>query len=154
HAVDISENQPVRSFDMQEQLPRGGLATGPLNDLHLVFLHEVAVLHDLIERLHLEGGVEQTVPSRRIESDAVVQIVDAQVSDVSDPVGHLSAEQSPEGEIADVIGAAQADALELHNASVAWRKVASTAPGGACHEVNVVSGCIVRKQSGLHISAP
>src|ERR1700745_534686 len=58
HAIDIGEDQTLRSLDMQKDLPRHRLSTGPLDDLYLIFLHEVAVLHDLIERLDLESGVE------------------------------------------------------------------------------------------------
>src|SRR6516225_1603129 len=139
HAVDVGQDQSIWTFDMHEDLTRCGLAAGSLNDPRLIVLHEVAVLHDLIEPFDLEGGVEQTVPSRWIERNTVVQVVDKQVSNVSDPVGHLGAEQTPEGEIADMIGAAEADALELHNAGIARRKVAAAAARGSDHEIDAVT---------------
>src|SRR5438445_12620860 len=54
HAVHIGEDQAVRALDVQEHLARSSLATGALHNPDLAFLHEIAVLHDLIERLDLE----------------------------------------------------------------------------------------------------
>src|SRR5260370_16719966 len=80
---------------MKEHLFRTRLAAGALHDLDLAFLHEVAVLHDVIERFYLERRVQQAMPLRRIERDAMVQSIDPQISDVADPLADLGAEFFP-----------------------------------------------------------
>src|SRR5438552_12768988 len=133
HAVHVGKNQTVGPLDMQENLIGRGLAAGALHDLDLAFLHEVAVLHDLIERLDLERGIQEAIAFRWMQRDTVVQSVDAQIGDVADPVADLSAERAPEHEIASMIGAAKPDAMKLHDAGIARRKIAPAASGRANH---------------------
>src|SRR6516164_185811 len=83
----------------------------------------------------------------------MVQPIDTQVSDVPDPVADLGAERAPEGKVANVIGGAQADAMELNDAGVAWREVTSTAPHGTCYQSDLISGCVLHAQGRMHVPA-
>src|SRR5215207_8276683 len=136
HAIHIGKNQAVGPLDMQEHLLRRSLTAGALYDPDLAFLHEIAVLHDLIERLDLECRVQEAIALRWIQRNAVVQSVDAQVSDVADPVADLCAERPPEREIAKVVGGAKPDAMKLDDAGVARREVATPASGRANHQID------------------
>src|SRR6201982_309976 len=84
----------------------------------------------------------------------MMQMIDAEGRDIAAPVSHLGAEQAPECEVADMIGAAQADALELDDASITRREIAPAAAGGTGGEIDAIAGAVVRKQGGLHISPP
>src|ERR1700732_3619458 len=84
----------------------------------------------------------------------MMQMIDAEVGDIADPVSDVGAEQAPEREVADMIGAAQADTLELDDAGIARRKIEPAAAGGTGDEINAIAGGVVRKQGGLHISPP
>jgi hypothetical protein len=85
HAVDVGEDDAIGTLDMQEHLLGTGFASGALHDPYLALLHEIAVLHDAIERLDLERRVEQAVPLRRIKRNAMVKTVNLQISDVTHP---------------------------------------------------------------------
>ena len=50
-----------RALRHEGRSARTRLAAGALHDLDLAFLHEVAVLHDLIERLDLERRVQEAI---------------------------------------------------------------------------------------------
>src|SRR5262249_6245573 len=91
---------------------------------------------------------------RRIERDAVMQPVDPQISDVADPVADLCAQRPPEGVIAGVIGAAQANAVELDDTGVARREIAPAAPDRTHHEIDAVVRGVRGEQRGLHVTAP
>src|ERR1700704_6110078 len=119
HAVHIREDYAVGALDVQEHLPRGGLAAGALHDPDLAFLHEIAVLHDLIERLDLERRIEEPIAIGRIQRDAVMQSVDPEIGDVADPVADLGAKRAPEREVAGVVGGAKPDAVKRDDAGIA-----------------------------------
>src|SRR3984893_1845050 len=137
---------------MKEDLLRAGLPAWTLDDLDLTLPHEVAVLHDVIERFDLERRVEQATPLRRIEHDAVMQPVDPQVGDIADPVADFGPEFLPELEIPLQVGRLHADAVELGDAGVTAGKITAAALGRARDQIDAVAGAILGQQRGLNIA--
>jgi hypothetical protein len=126
------------------------------NSLILHNRHPAASLR--LGRVDLDAGVllDQSDGFARAEFSLLDQFESLlAVSDISDPVGHISAGQAPKDEIADAIGAAQANAQALHDAGVAWRKVAPAATGGTGYEINAIAGWMRRPQAEriAHIGA-
>src|SRR5258708_27216765 len=103
---------------MKEDLLRARLPAGALHDPDLALLHEVAVLHDVIERLDLERRVEKARLACRIERDAVVQAVDPQIGDIADPIADLGAERFPELQFLGQLNRLRADTMKLGNSGV------------------------------------
>src|SRR5260370_976013 len=137
---------------MKEYLLRARLAAGTLHDPDLAFLHEIAVLHDVIERLDLERRVEQAGLPCRIECNAVMQPIDPQIGDIADPVADLGAERFPELEVFCQIGRSHADAMKLRNAGVTARKITAAALHWTRDQIDAVAGAIVDDKRGLHIA--
>src|SRR5216684_3072987 len=137
---------------MKEDLLRAGLPARTLDDLDLALPHEVAVLHDVIERFDLERRVEQATLFRRIERDAVMQPVDPEVGDIADPVAEFGPEFLPELEIPLQVGRLHADAVELGDAGVTAGKITAAALGRARDQIDAVAGAIPSQQRGLNIA--
>src|SRR6266849_6992303 len=139
---------------MKEHLFRTRLAAGALHDLDLAFLHEVTVLHDVIERFDLERRIQQTVPLRRIKRDAMVQAIDPQICDVANPVADLGAEFFPELKVPRHISRSDADAMKLGNAGVTAGEIAAAALRRARDQIDAVARTIPGQQGGLNVAKP
>src|SRR5258708_1710240 len=137
---------------MKEDLLRERLPAGALHDPDLALLHEVAVLHDVIERLDLERRIEKARLACRIERDAVVQPVDPQISDIPDPVADLGAERFPELEVLGQVDRSHADTMKLGNSGVTAGKIPTAALRWARDQIDAVAGAIAGEQRGLHIA--
>src|SRR5260370_38743416 len=137
---------------MKEDLLRERLPAGALHDPDLALLHEVAVLHDVIERLDLERRIEKARLACRIERDAVVQPVDPQISDIPDPVADLGAERFPELEVLGQVDRSHDDTMKLGNSGVTAGKITTAALGWARDQTDAFAGAIAGEQRGLHIA--
>src|SRR5258708_35080164 len=137
---------------MKEDLLRERLPAGALHDPDLALLHEVAVLHDVIERLDLERRIEKARLACRIERDAVVQAVDPQISDIPDPVADLGAERFPELEVLGQVDRSHADTMKLGNSGVTAGKITTAPLRCARDQIDAVAGAVADEQRGLHIA--
>ena len=81
--------------------------------LHLRRPQPVGVLHELVETLDLELDLEQPACCRRVQRDAVVAIVGADISGLTDPVAHKTREHGcPEPFVALDVRAADRHPVE------------------------------------------
>src|SRR5258708_13235983 len=135
---------------MKEDLLRERLPAGALHDPDLALLHEVAVLHDVIERLDLERLIEKARLACRIERDAVLQPVDPQISDIPDPVADLGAERFPELEVLGQVDRSHADTMKLGNSGVTAGKITTAALRWAPDQIDAVPGAGPAHHTGLH----
>lgn len=92
--VGVREEVPVRSFEPQEDLPGGGLSPGTMHDLHLPSLDEVVALHDRIHAFDVVTDIQNASAVGRIESDAVMLVIDREIGDKPDTMLRMSAEIS------------------------------------------------------------
>ena len=83
----------------------------------------------------------------------MVQSVDPQVGDITDPVADLGPERMPECEVAGVIGCAEPNAVEFDDAGIPRGKIAPSASGRPDHQIDPVAGCILGQQRRLHVAA-
>src|SRR5882672_1720269 len=139
---------------MKEDLLGARLAAGALHDLDLTLLHEVAVLHDVIERFDLERRIQQTVPLRRIKRDAMVQAIDPQIFDVANPVADLGAEFFPDLKIPRHVRRPDADAVKLGDAGVTAGEIAAAALRRARDQIDAVARTIPSQQGSLNVAKP
>jgi hypothetical protein len=137
---------------MKENLLRARLPAGTLNDLDLAFLHEVAVLHDAIERFDLECRIQQAALLCGIERDAVMQPVDPQIGDIADPVADFGAKPIPELEIPLHVGGSHSDTMKLGDTCVTAREIAAAALRRAYDQIDTVAGAVSGQQRGLNIA--
>src|SRR5881398_2377815 len=112
---------------MKEDLLRARLPAGAFNDFDLALLHEVAVLHDVIERLDLERRIKKTTLLCRVERDAVMQPIDPQIGDIGDPVAYFGSKLFPELQIPLYVGRSHSNAMKLGDAGVSAREIPAAA---------------------------
>src|SRR5712664_1543341 len=139
---------------MKEDLLRARLPAGTLNDLDLVLLHEIAVLHDVIERFDLECRVEKATFLCRIERDAMMQPVDPQIGDIADPVAYLGTKLFPELEVAAEVGRSHSNTMKLGNAGVTAGEISAAALGWMRDQIDAVTRTIPGQQRRLNVAKP
>jgi hypothetical protein len=81
---NIAKRHVVHALEGKEDLAGGRLPTGTVQQLPLCRPQPVGVLHELVETLDLELDLEQPARRRRVQGDAVVAIVDADISGLAD----------------------------------------------------------------------
>ena len=95
---DVAEENTVRAREGQEHLARRRSASWSVHNANLLFLQEVAALHQLIDAFDAEFDGEHAARCRGMESDSVMGIVKAYVGSIADPISDLSGEHiRPEG---------------------------------------------------------
>src|SRR5258706_4261074 len=91
-AITVRKDMSLRPGEPQENLAGGCFASRAVHNLDLPIPNEIVVLHDGVHALDAVRNVDKTGPVRRVEGNAMMFLVNAEIGHVAGPVGYFGAQ--------------------------------------------------------------